>query len=71
MGFESRLYVLEPVTVQVFLLVGKIYFMFFFFFLMHLYMVLFCSLSDGSYPATLLSLLVLILVTWWSFYGFI
>ena len=32
MGFESRLYVLEPVTVQVFLLVGKIYFMFFFFF---------------------------------------
>ena len=70
MGFESRLYVLEPVIVQVFLLVGKIYFMLFFF-LMHLYMVLFCSLSDGSYPATLLSLLVLILVTWWSFYGFI
>ena len=32
MGFESRLYVLEPVTVQVFLLVGKIYFMLFFFF---------------------------------------
>ena len=26
-GFESRLYVLEPVTVQVFLLIGKIYFM--------------------------------------------
>ena len=70
MGFEPRVYVLEPVTVQVFLLVGKIYFMFVFF-LMHLYMVLFCSLSDGSYPATLLSLLVLILVTWWSFYGFI
>lgn len=27
MGFESRLYVLEPVTVQVFLLIGKFYFM--------------------------------------------
>ena len=74
MGFESRLYVLEPVTVQVFLLIGKIYFMVVVVVvvvLMHLYMVLFCSLSDGSYPATLLSLLVLILVTLWSFYGFI
>jgi len=68
-GFEPSLYVLEPVTVQVFLLVSQIYFMVVFF--MHLYMVLFCSLSDGSYPATLLSLLALILVTWWSFYGFI
>ena len=30
---------------------------------MHLYMGLFCSLSDGSYLAILLSLLVLIVVT--------
>ena len=32
MGFERRLYVLEPVIVQLFLFLGEIYFSFFFFF---------------------------------------
>ena len=50
--------------VQLFLFLGEIYFsFFFFFFFMSLYMGLFCSLSDGSYLAILLSLLVLIVVT--------